>query len=189
MVTSSVSQLGPFGRVIQKSREIPLLASIALGVGFLGALSQVVIPLPFTPVPVTGQTFGVALLALLWGRKRGWSSVGAYLVLGSAGLPLFSRASSLWVAAPTTGYLIGMFAAAGIMGMLSDRGFVRGFKRAFAAAALGSAITFVFGVAVLAQFVPDGQALALGWIPFIPGDLIKITLVAWIVSRSSAQRA
>lgn len=189
MQNTATFRLGFLSRAVQKSREIPLPISVLLGVGLLTALTQVAIPLPFTPVPVTGQTFGVALLALLWGRKRGWSSVAAYLVLGSAGLPLFARASSLWVAGPTTGYLIGMFAAAGIMGMLSDRGVVRGFVSAFAVASLGSAITFVFGVAVLSQFVPDGQALALGWIPFIPGDLIKTTLVALIAARSSAQRA
>lgn len=173
-----------FIRVIQKSRQIPVVLSVLLGVGLLTALSRVAIPLPGTPVPVTGQTFGVALLALLWGRKRGWSSVVAYLLLGSAGLPLFAKASSLWVFGPTTGYLIGMLAAAGIMGKLSDQGYVRGFKSAWMVAALGSAITFIFGVGVLSQYVPDGQAFVMGWFPFIPGDLIKTTLVAGIVARS-----
>jgi biotin transport system substrate-specific component len=148
------------------------------GVIGLALLAQVSIPLPFTPVPLTGQTFGVYLLALLFGRKRGLATVAAYLAVGAAGAPVFALGQSGLSIGPTMGYLVGMLAAAFVVGGLADKGFNAKFPKAWLAAACGSVCVFTFGLIGLSFFVPTDALLMSGLIPFIPGDLIKTTLAA-----------
>jgi biotin transport system substrate-specific component len=162
------------------------------GVLALALLAQIAIPLSFTPVPVTGQTFGIALIALLFGGMRAVAIVAAYLALGAAGVPLFAatKTAATGTAAgfgPTSGYLIGMFAASYVMGTFADRGWTKTFAQAWAAALIGSVITFTCGLIVLAFFVPQEALLMAGLLPFIPGDLLKTSLAAFIVSRKSMQ--
>jgi biotin transport system substrate-specific component len=158
------------------------VAATAAGIVLLAALAQIKIPLPFTPVPITGQTFGVALIALLWGRRMGTAIVAAYLAVGFMGIPVFASAAM----GPTVGYLIGMVISAWIVGGLTDRGWVaRGFFRAWAAALIGSVAIFGCGVAVLSAFIPADQLLMAGVFPFLPGDLIKTGLAAAIATGVS----
>ncbi len=154
------------------------------GVILLSLLAQVAIPLPWTPVPITGQTFGVTLIALLFGR-RGVPVVLAYLALGAFGLPVFAagKAGLLW--GPTVGYLIGMVFSAGIAGTLADRGFTKTWPRAMLAGFCGSVAVFTCGLLVLNQFVPAETLLAAGLWPFLPGDLIKTTVAAFVASRAN----
>ena len=161
------------------------LSQILFGIVFLSVLARISIPLPFSPVPLTGQTLGVFLISLTFGRTRGSLTLLSYLGLGFAGFPIFSGGLSGLSGAlfgPTFGYLIGMFAASIAMGSLADRGFTKTFTQAFAASALGSVMIFSFGLFWLSFFVPKAVLLSAGLLPFVPGDLIKMTLAASMVS-------
>ncbi len=160
---------------------------VAGGVGALALLAQITIPLTFTPVPITGQTFGVALIALLFGRMRAVAIVATYLALGAAGAPFFAVTKTAAGFGPTSGYLIGMLAASFVMGTLANRGWTKTFPRAWMAALMGSAVTFTCGLIVLSFFVPKEALLMAGLLPFLPGDLVKTSLAALIVSRKNLQ--
>jgi biotin transport system substrate-specific component len=168
-------------------RKNPLLLELAAllgGVILLTLLAQVAIPLGFTPVPITGQTFGVMLLALLWGSRRGFLVMSSYLSIGALGFPVFADGASGFGWGPTLGYLLGMYAASVVVGYLSDRGWSRTFWKAYAACAVGSLIVFASGLTVLSFFLPGSfeSLLLAGLVPFIPGDIIKTTLAASIAS-------
>src|SRR4051794_850276 len=90
----------------------------AAGIAILALLSQISIHLPFTPVPITGQTLGVLLIALTFGLPRAPWIVGSYLVAGLVGMPVFAVAPF----GPTAGYLLGMLGAAFAVGALAHRG-------------------------------------------------------------------
>jgi biotin transport system substrate-specific component len=149
------------------------LAIVGLAVGFLSLLAQISIQLPWTPVPITGQTFGVALIALSMGRKRAVAVVLAYLTIGSLGAPVFALGKSGLNIGPTSGYLIGMVFSSYWMGFLADKGWTKTYLKSWFAATSGSLITFGFGLLVLSYYIPSKGLLAAGLLPFIPGDAIK----------------
>lgn len=159
------------------------ILSLFVGVLSLAALAQIAIPLSWTPVPITGQTFGVALTALLWGRKRAMANILVYLTLGGLGLPIFSLGSSGLSFGPTLGYLIGMVAATYCIGTLSDLGWTKKWSTTYFATLIGSAIVFAFGVIGLSVFIPFKNLLVAGVLPFLPGDLIKSLLASFIAYR------
>ena len=149
--------------------------------------SHIVLPLPFTPVPITGQTFGVLLVAILLGSRRGLLTCVLYLLEGAAGLPVFQPLGLpgiLRFAGPTAGYLIAYPAAAFVTGWLVERIAANRFAQ-FAAARLASAllagevIIFAGGCAWLALGMKLGwsNAIYAGALPFVPGELIKISLI------------
>lgn len=173
-----VAQAG--GRVSQEAM------GILGGVIALSLLAQVAIPLPWTPVPITGQTFGVALVSLLYGRLRGFAVVLAYLGLAAAGLPVLAMGRVGLAFGPTAGYLIGMVFASFLMGWLADIGWTKSFTRTWIAATSGSAITFACGVLVLSAFIPNENLFVAGVLPFIPGDVLKTLLATSIVHRVAA---
>lgn len=146
---------------------------VVLGVFALSLLAQVVIPLSWTPVPITGQTFGVALIALLWGRKQGLAVFAAYLTLAYLGVPVLAAGKSGLLLGATFGYLVGMAAAIVAVGYLSDIGFVKGFWTSLLSVYLGSVFVFGFGLLGLSFFVGGESLLAAGLYPFLLGDLIK----------------
>ena len=156
--------------------------SVLVGVMLLALLAQVSLRLPFTPVPITGQTFGVYLIALIYGRKLGSITVASYLFVGALGAPIFASAQSGLSFGPTLGYLVGMMLASLVVGELSDGGFARGLKGAWGVAIVGSVCVFSCGLIGLSFFVPKAALLASGLFPFIPGDLIKTALAASIAS-------
>jgi biotin transport system substrate-specific component len=153
------------------------LAQVALGVAFLAALAQV--RFAVGPVPITGQTLGVLLLAAAGGRRLGVATVVAYLGLGLAGLPLFAGggAGLATLGGTTAGYLVGFIVAAVLVGALAER---FGTARPLAVAGamlLGTLVIYLFGVAWLSRFAPDlGTAVAWGVTPFVVGDLLKVLL-------------
>jgi len=159
--------------------------AVALVVGFsllVALAAQVVVPLPFTPVPVTGQTFAVLLAGALLGPRLGPAAVALYLFEGAAGLPFFrggaSGAHHLFLS-PTAGYLFAFPAAAFVTGLLAVRGWDRRVWTAAAAMALGSLVILAGGWAwlALATGTPAG-AFRLGVAPFLLGDAVKIALAA-----------
>ena len=153
------------------------LTQVALGVAFLAALAQ--LRLAIGPVPVTGQTLGVLLLAAAGGRRLGVATVVTYLGLGLAGLPLFAGGGGglAMLGGTTAGYLLGFVVAAALVGAVAER---YGTDRALPVAGamlLGTLAIYVFGVAWLTRFAPDlATAVAWGLTPFLLGDALKIAL-------------
>lgn len=160
--------------------ELPVLALFNL---VLIASAYVSIPLPWTPVPVTGQTFAVVLLAMSLGRVRALAITAAYLLEGGCGLPVFAGGASGIAAlvGPTGGYLVGFLAAAGLVGWLADRGWDRSLGRSILAMTGGHAVIFALGLAQLSLFVPAGAVLASGLYPFLPGTVLKVALASGLL--------
>jgi biotin transport system substrate-specific component len=160
------------------------LKSAALVVAFslLTALAaQVVVPLPWTPVPLTGQTFAVLLTGALLGSRLGALAMLAYLAEGAAGLPFFRAGAggAGHLLGPTAGYLLAFPAAAFVTGLLAERGWDRRFLTAAAAMALGSFVILAGGWAWLAFALGSAaRAFGLGVAPFLVGDVVKIALAA-----------
>jgi len=171
--------------------ELPWNALLVVGFGTLmAAFARITIPLPFTPVPITGQTFGVLLTGALLGRKRGALAMLIYLVEGVAGLPVFAGGLSAWSAwsvgvpviiGPTAGYLFSYPLAAYLVGLFAERNWDRGFWRACIAMLAGEGVIYLIGVAWLAIYIGPQLALPLGFLPFIPGDALKLLLVALVL--------
>ncbi len=162
-------------QLLRKSNSVSLKEGLAILLAsfLLAALAQVAIPLPFTPVPITGQTFGVALLSLLMGRKLAGLTLLTYLAEGAIGLPVFSMGKSGLFFNPTSGYLLGMLCATQVIGYFSDRGVRGSFLKTFLACVMGSLTVFSFGLLGLLFFIPLNKVLIVGLFPFIAGDLVK----------------
>jgi biotin transporter BioY len=144
----------------------------------IAAAAQVRIALPFTPVPVTGQTFAVLLMGAMLGARRGAAAAMTYLALGILGLPVFSAAPPGPAAfmSPTAGYLAGFVGAAWVTGSLSERGWDRRPWTAALSMLIGSVVIFSCGLLWLGRFTGWDKVLETGLFPFIPGDLLKIAL-------------
>jgi biotin transport system substrate-specific component len=172
---------------------------LIVGAGLVTAVAaQVTIPVPWSPVPITGQTFAVLLSGAVLGARRAAIGQTLYLAAGAVGLPVFAAgaAGAASFAGPTAGYLLAFPLAAGLTGMLAERGWDRRFATMLAAMLVGSTVVFALGLAVLAFFLPAGRLFAAGLVPFIPGDIVKATLSAvafpaawrWARSHGSASR-
>ncbi|MFQ6067171.1 MAG: biotin transporter BioY, partial [bacterium] len=135
------------------------------------------IPLPFTPVPITLQTFFVLLGGAVLGRRLGALSQILYLGLGSLGLPIFAGVSGglSRLVGPTGGYLIGFVLAAHLVGRMAERG-KASLWSLMLIMGVGEAIILFSGTLWLAWVlrIGIGQSLCLGLIPFLPGDLVKL---------------
>jgi len=154
---------------------------LIVGASVLTALAaQVAIPLPFSPVPMTGQTFAVLLTGAVLGPRRGALAQLLYLLEGAAGLPVFAgfAAGPHTLFGPTAGYLFAFPIAAAVTGALCARGWDRRFGTMLAAMLLGSVAIFALGLAGLARFVPSRALVTAGLLPFLPGDLLKAALAA-----------
>lgn len=148
---------------------------------FIALAAQVAIPLPGTPVPVTGQTFAVLLVGAALGSRLGLSAVALYVIQGAAGLPVWSPGASVGLArlgGPTGGYIIGFLVAAFVVGLLAERGWDRRLWTAALAMLAGEVVIYAIGVPWLARFVPAERVLDAGLIPFIGGDLWKLVTAA-----------
>ena len=156
-------------------------ALLVVGASAATALAaQVALPIPWSPVPLTGQTFAVLLSGALLGARRAFLAQALYLAEGAIGLPVFAggAAGAFVLAGPTGGYLIAFPLAAALTGWLAERGWDRRFVTTFAALLLGSVVIFAAGLAGLSRFLPAERLLATGLLPFLPGDLVKSALAA-----------
>lgn len=159
-------------------KSVVLVVAFSL---FIALSAQVVIPLPFTHVPITLQTFAVLLTGALLGSRLGALALVAYLFEGAAGLPFFRGGNGGWLylaLSPTAGYLLAFPLAAFLTGWLAERGWDRKFLTAAAAIGLGSLVILSGGWLGLLRFHSAQQAFALGVVPFIIGDIVKIALAA-----------
>lgn len=173
---------------------------VLAGSGLMALASRLTLPLPFTPVPVTGQTFAVLLLAALLGSRLSLAAQFLYLLEGVVGLPVFSGGTTWGIArllGPTGGYLVGFLAVSWVVGTLADRGWGRGFLSAVAMMLLGQISLFLIAIPWLKAVlgVDWSQALTLGLLPFLPGDAFKLLLAAltlptgWKLLRTVGFRA
>ena len=153
-------------------------AALALaGVALLALSARVIIPLPFTPVPVTGQTFAVLLIAAAYGARRGLATIALYILAGIAGLPVFAAIPG----AASYGYIAGFALAALVVGWLAEHGWDRTLPRSLLAMLAGEAAIFLCGLVWLARFVGWGDVIALGLAPFIVGDALKLLAAALLL--------
>jgi biotin transport system substrate-specific component len=152
------------------------------GAALVALAAQIRIPLPFTPVPITGQTFAVLLVGTSLGAVRGGASLLLYVALGVAGLPIFTgwNKGLAVLTGATGGYLAGFVVAAALTGFLAERGWDRRFRSSIGAMLTGNVIIYLFGLPWLAAVAGTGftRTLELGLYPFIPGDMIKLYLAA-----------
>jgi biotin transport system substrate-specific component len=144
------------------------------------AAAQVEIRLPWTPVPITGQTFAVLLSGTVLGARRAFLAQCLYLLEGACGLPFFAggAAGAAMLIGPTGGYLAAFPFAAAVTGAFAEHALDRTPVRMFLSMIAGSAVIFGLGLGQLSRFVPADALLASGLLPFIPGDLIKAALAA-----------
>ena len=162
--------------------------ALVIGGSLVIALSaQVAVLLPFSPVPVTLQTFAVLMIGALLGPWRAALSVLTYIMQGAAGLPVFAlgRAGFAVLLGPTGGYLLGFIAAAYITGLLAERGWDRRIATTILAMALGNAAVYPFALLWLCCLTGTNSAvLIVGLYPFIVGDLLKVVLAAVFSHRA-----
>jgi biotin transport system substrate-specific component len=182
---------------------LSLPGKIALAFGTaaaIGLLAQVRVPLPWSPVPITGQTFGILLAGVLLGAWWGGISAAIYAGLGIAGVPWFTGWGSglAYLAGPTGGYVIGFILAALFLGWVTDK-----YRRAGSFPALLGLMLFASLVII---YVPGllqlglwlglvkgspasfGSLLAMGALPFIAGDITK-SIIAAAIARGFTTRA
>ncbi len=158
--------------------------------------AQIEIPVPWSPVPITGQTFAVLLSGAVLGARRAFLAQLLYLAEGALGLPVFAGggAGIAKLAGPTGGYLAAFPLAAALTGALAQRGWDRGFATMLGAMLLGSTVIFAGGLIWLSRFVPGDGLLQAGLLPFIPGDLVKSSLASlafpslWRLTGRGAQQ-
>ncbi|ARZ70102.1 biotin transporter BioY [Streptomyces sp. HU2014] len=152
-------------------------ALILGGAALTGLTAQIAIPVPGSPVPVSGQTFAALLVGTALGARRGFLSLALYAVVGMAGVPWFAEGRT-GTAFASFGYVLGMLLATTVVGALARRGADRSVLRTAGTMALGSAIIYAVGVPYLALYahISLTEAVAAGLTPFLIGDALKAAL-------------
>ena len=161
-------------------------AALVLGAALLtAACAQIAIPFPGSPVPVTGQTFAVLLTGAALGANRGAAGQLLYVAMGLVGLPFYADGTHGVdvVFGATGGYLVAFPIAAWVTGKLAEARFDRTPLKALPAFTIGSLIVFAVGVPWLAVSadITLAKAIALGFVPFIPGGILKAALAAGLL--------
>lgn len=170
---------------------------IVSGVFALAILAQIAIPVPGSPVPVTGQTLGVLLIGTAYGSTLGVTTFALYLLAGIAGAPIFANNGFGIdrVIGATGGYLIGMLVATYVVGQLARLRLDQKFLTALPSMLIGTVITFTFGLVWLQQYTGKDWAWTInaGLTPFIVGEVLKIAIagtslpIIWrLVNRKNA---
>lgn len=170
-------------RVLEWARQGALVVGASL---FVALCARITLPLPFTPVPLTLQNFGVLLVGLLLGPRRAFAAMVLYLAEGSAGLPVFNSAGpggTLQLFGLTGGYLMAYPFVASLAGFLFERG-RKTFARAAAAGIVAEVLLFAIGISWLA--VATGsfrRAVFFGLYWFVFAEVIKVLLAAAVAVR------
>jgi biotin transport system substrate-specific component len=178
---TSVAQnpvLGRQSRVVNATKQVALVAGASL---FVALCARVTLPLPFTPVPLTLQNFGVLLVGLTLGSRRGFAALALYLAEGMAGLPVFSPTgpgSLAQLVGPTGGFLLAYPFVAGMAGWIVETG-RRTFARAVVASVLAEIALFAGGLSWLAILTHSvSQALRWGLYWFVFAEVIKVMMAS-----------
>ncbi|MEU6524189.1 biotin transporter BioY [Streptomyces sp. NPDC046924] len=170
-----LADLVPASRV----RDVALVVG---GAALTGVAAQIAVPIPGSPVPVTGQTFAALLVGTALGARRGLLSLALYALAGVAGVPWFAEGGSGY-GAPAFGYILGMLLAAAVVGTLARRGADRSAWRMAGTMLLGSAVIYAVGVPylALATGMSASAAIAAGLTPFLIGDALKAALAMGVL--------
>jgi biotin transport system substrate-specific component len=179
-----------------RARHIVLILAGALLIYLTARISFLV---PGTPVPISGQTFGVLLVGGALGFRRGLAATVLYVLLGTIGLPVFAEGKDglQVIFGATGGYLIGFILAAAVVGRLAELGWDRNLLGALGAMAIGNVLIYVIGLPWFAVVTGRAPADAIqdGLLPFVIGDVLKLVLAAvvfpaawWVVGRRPGER-
>ncbi|GAQ59163.1 biotin transporter BioY [Streptomyces acidiscabies] len=170
-----LADLLPAGRV----RDASLVMS---GAALTGLAAQIAVPVPGSPVPVTGQTFAALLVGTSLGAGRGFLALALYAVAGVAGVPWFAQGAS-GAGMVSFGYVLGLLLASTVVGALARRGADRNVWRMAGAVVLGEALIYAVGVPYLAYAadMSASQAVAAGLTPYLLGDALKAALAMGLV--------
>lgn len=187
--------------VIPKARTSALTEALFVvgGIAFITAMAQIRVPVPGSPVPVTGQTLAVLLIGTTYGARLGFLTFASYLVAGIAGAPVFAPSANAAnhgiarLTSATGGYLVGMLVASFVLGYLADRKADQKFTTSYPALLLGNAIIFGFGLTWLhySLNLSWSKTISAGLTPFIFGEILKIAIVATslpLIWRKIAQK-
>jgi len=172
--------------VFPRSTALTQALFVMGGVGFISLMAQVAVPVPGSPVPVTGQTLAVLLIGTTYGARLGLMTFATYLLAGVAGAPIFAPSGTSAnhgldrLLGATGGYLFGMLLASFLLGYLADRKADQKFKTSFPALLLGDAVIFFFGLTWLHYSLELSwpATFAAGLTPFIFGEMLKIAITA-----------
>jgi biotin transport system substrate-specific component len=168
------------------------ISLVVIGSALMALCAHVSFPLLFSPVPLTLQTFGVMLIALVLGPKRAAAAMALYLVEGASGLPVFSPAGPggiAQLAGPTGGFLLAYPFAAFLIGKLFDKTKTTG--AAQIACLAGEGVLFASGMLwlLVAAHLSLGAAFMVAVLPFVPGEIIKIAAASFLGAQAKRRLA
>ena len=171
--------------VVTRSSALTEALFVVGGVAFIAAMAQVSVPVPGSPVPVTGQTLAVLLVGTTYGARLGLTTFATYLFAGIAGAPIFAPSATSAnhgidrIMSATGGYLVGMLVASLVLGYLADRKADQKFLTSYPALLLGEIVIFGFGLTWLHNSLDLSWSatIAAGFTPFIIGEILKIAIV------------
>ena len=170
-------------RVFEAARQVTLVVGASL---FVALCARITIPLPFTPVPLTVQNFGVLLVGLLLGSRRGFAALALYLAEGAMGMPVFSPVGPAGIAhlfGPTGGFLLVYPLVAWLAGYVMEHG-RKTFTRAAMGGLLGEVVLFAGGLTWLAVLTHSvAQAFRWGLYWFVFAEVIKVMMAAGIAAQ------
>ena len=170
--------------VFPRSTAVTEALFVVGGIGFISLLAQISLPVPGSPVPVTGQTLAVLLIGTTYGARLGLLTFASYLLAGIAGAPIFAPSATSAnhgidrIVGATGGYLVGMLLTSALLGYLGGRTWDQKFRTALPAMLLGNALTFGLGLLWLHQYTGKDWAwtISAGFTPFIIGEILKIAI-------------
>ena len=166
--------------LIPRSTALSHAVLVVSGVLGLAALAQIAIPVPGSPVPVTGQTLGVLILGTAYGSTLGFTTFALYILAGIAGAPVFADGGQGLdrIVGATGGYLVGMLVATFVLGQLARFRLDQKFLTALPSMLVGTIITFSFGLVWLHQSTGQTWSWTFekGLTPFIVGEVLKIAI-------------
>ena len=170
------------GALISRSNAVTKVALVVGGVAFLTLMAQISVPVPGSPVPVTGQTLGALLIGSAYGASLGFTTFATYLIVGFVGAPVFAAGTHGFarITGATGGYLVGMLLASLITGYLAGRKWDQKIKTVVPTMILGDIVIFALGIFWLHHSIHATWVLTfkLGFTPFILGEVIKIAIAS-----------
>jgi biotin transport system substrate-specific component len=166
--------------LIPRTTALSNAVLVVSGVLGLAALAQIAIPVPGSPVPVTGQTLGVLVLGTAYGSTLGFTTFAVYMLAGIAGAPVFANNGHGLdrLVGATGGYLVGMLVATFVLGQFARFRLDQKFLTALPSMLIGTVITFSFGLVWLHQYTGQSWSwtISAGLTPFIVGEALKIAI-------------
>jgi biotin transport system substrate-specific component len=183
MAKVAIQTLSTQSRGVEAARQVAIVVGASL---FVALCARITIPLPFTPVPLTVQNFGVLLVGLTLGSRRGFAALALYLAEGAAGMPVFNPTGLGGVAqlmGATGGFLLAYPFVAWLAGYVMEHG-RKNFARAAVGGLLGEIVLFIGGLSwlsILAHSV--AQAFRWGFYWFLFAEIIKVMMAAGIAAQ------